>query len=238
MQGRISKSDLKINERSPTLSKAVETANLPSGTTISYSADGQTFAAGYNSNAKFIRIQIPSLSGGLASHLIPTFTVHLQAHSFDNNEARKEAFITTSYSINGNAQKFEGITAGIRTVPTNFTPDQDAKYKFCNTTAVKTKNAGISVPECQALIDFFLENGGLQRKNATERKNAATVGRSTTEYTSIPAICDRSEIDCDNTGKLTELHLNGKGIKNQIPNSFANLKNLTILDLSDNPGLA
>lgn len=93
-------------------------------------------------------------------------------------------------------------------VPSDFDEKDQAKYAFCNTPSVINENPHISVNECKALIDLYLENDGDNWKDKSGWSNANQLDR--TRY--VKSICTWYGVSCDE-GKLVGIDLSGNGLK-------------------------
>lgn len=229
--GVASSPDLPQNEWEPLLYKEIEMSNLPVGSRLEYSVNGIDFYSQYRADAKAIRLSIPTLEAGLSPTQLPQLTLTLQAPTFADDEAYKRAWIRTSYRFNNSAGEYEALVAGLRTVPTNYTPSDDEKYAFCQLGSIRAVNSGIEVEECKALLDLYRNTGAQSRKNRNGWHTAATMIKN---FPQPREICSWYGITC-NEGKITAINLEGNNLQGQIPASFKALTDLTSLNLSKNP---
>lgn len=230
--GVASSPDLPQNEWEPVLYKEIEMSNLPVGSRLEYSVNGIDFYSQYRADAKAIRLSIPTLEVGLSPTQLPQLTLTLQAPTFADDEAYKRAWIRTSYRFNNSAGEYEALVAGLRTVPTNYTPSDDEKYAFCQLGSIRAVNSGIEVEECKALLDLYRSTrvGGRKHKSHWD----VAVGNVDKFPFESRRICDWYGITC-NEGKITAINLEGNNLQGQIPASFKALTDLTSLNLSKNP---
>ncbi|MDO4713703.1 MAG: hypothetical protein Q4B28_03500 [bacterium] len=122
---------------------------MPAGAEVLYGLDQSGLSPTYLPNAKWIQIKIPNFTNAMR----PSFTLQLQAPSFDDADAYKLSFISSYYQISGN--RYPARTIGLRLVDQNYNPADEEKYFFCTLQSVRTQNPNISLPMCKALFDLY-----------------------------------------------------------------------------------
>lgn len=194
--------------------------------------NGVDFYSEYRPDAKLIRVKIPSLAPGINSSQLPQLKLTLRAPTFADDEAYKRAWIRTSYRFNNSAGEYEALKAGLRTVPSSYTPRDDELYAFCQLGTIRKENPNVSVVQCKALLDLYRSTrvGGRKHKSHWD----VAVGNVDKFPFESRRICDWYGITC-NEGKITAINLEGNNLQGQIPASFKALTDLTSLNLSKNP---
>ena len=194
-------------------------------------ATGATHTETQEAHATLLKITIPTF----ASTDRPIINIILQAPTFDDDQAYRNTYIDTYYTVNG-TQKV-GRTVGLRLVPSTYDPWVNRKYRFCLLAREKNENQGVSFDECSALFDFYREskltNGNWTNSNGWRLADDPSKDRKWYNET-VPPICSWHGIICQNN-KLVWLNLANNNLQKAFTGSFAKLKNLEILNLSDNP---
>ncbi len=194
-------------------------------------ATGATHTETQEAHATLLKITIPTF----ASTDRPIINIILQAPTFDDDQAYRNTYIDTYYTVNG-TQKV-GRTVGLRLVPSTYDPWVNRKYRFCLLAREKNENQGVSFEECSALFDFYREskltNGNWTNSNGWRLADDPSKDRKWYNET-VPPICSWHGIICQNN-KLVWLNLANNNLQKTFTGSFAKLKNLETLNLSDNP---
>ena len=194
-------------------------------------ATGATHTEMQEAHATLLKITIPTF----ASTDRPIINIILQAPTFDDDQAYRNTYIDTYYTVNG-TQKV-GRTVGLRLVPSTYDPWVNRKYRFCLLAREKNENQGVSFDECSALFDFYREskltNGNWTNSNGWRLADDPSKDRKWYNET-VPPICSWHGIICQNN-KLIWLNLGNNNLQKAFTGSFAKLKNLETLNLSDNP---
>ena len=207
------------NEWKPTI-KSVEIL----GTT------GATYTETQEAHATLLKVTIPTF----AATDRPIINVVFQAPTFDDDQAYKNTYIDTFYTVGG-VQK-PGRTVGFRLVPSGFKPTLDWEYKFCQMAKNKNLAQGVSVDECQALLDFYRESSSISAlwKNSNWWRLGSERNQNRKWYNeNVPPICSWYGISCQNN-KLIWLNLSNNNLQKTFTGSFVKLKNLEVLNLSEN----
>lgn len=214
------KTDGTKNEWKPTI-KSVEILG----------ATGATYTETQEAHATLLKITIPTF----AATDRPIINVVFQAPTFDDDQAYKNTYIDTFYTVGG-VQK-PGRTVGFRLVPSGFKPTLDWDYKFCQMAKNKNLAQGVSVDECQALLDFYRESSSTNAlwKNSDGWRLGSDRNQNRKRYNeTVPPICSWYGISCQNN-KLIWLNLSNNNLQKTFTGSFVKLKNLEVLNLSENP---
>ena len=194
-------------------------------------ATGATHTETQEAHATLLKITIPTF----ASTDRPIINIVLQAPTFDDDQAYRNAYIDTYYTVNG-TQKV-GRTVGLRLVPSTYDPWVNRKYRFCLLAREKNENQGVSFDECSALFDFYREskltNGNWTNSNGWRLADDSSKDRKWYNET-VPPICSWHGISCQNN-KLVWLNLSNNNLQKTFTGSFVKLKNLEVLNLSENP---
>ena len=194
-------------------------------------ATGATHTETQEAHATLLKITIPTF----ASTDRPIINIVLQAPTFDDDQAYRNTYIDTYYTVNG-TQKV-GRTVGLRLVPSTYDPWVNRKYRFCLLAREKNENQGVSFDECSALFDFYREskltNGNWTNSNGWRLADDPSKDRKWYNET-VPPICSWHGIICQNN-KLVWLNLANNNLQKAFIGSFAKLKNLETLNLSENP---
>ena len=194
-------------------------------------ATGATHTETQEAHATLLKITIPTF----ASTDRPIINVVLQAPTFDDDQAYRNTYIDTYYTVNG-TQKV-GRTVGLRLVPSTYDPWVNRKYRFCLLAREKNENQGVSFEECSALFDFYREskltNGNWTNSNGWRLADDPSKDRKWYNETVTP-ICSWHGVICQNN-KLVWLNLANNNLQRAFTGSFAKLKNLETLNLSENP---
>ena len=194
-------------------------------------ATGATHTETQEAHATLLKITIPTF----ASTDRPIINIVLQAPIFDNDQAYRNTYIDTYYTMNG-TQKV-GRTVGLRLVPSTYDPWVNRKYRFCLLAREKNENQGVSFDECSALLDFYREskltNGNWTNSNGWRLADDSSKDRKWYNET-VPPICSWHGISCQNN-KLIWLNLSNNNLQKTFTGSFVKLKNLEVLNLSENP---
>ena len=194
-------------------------------------ATGATHTETQEAHATLLKITIPTF----ASTDRPIINIVLQAPIFDNDQAYRNTYIDTYYTMNG-TQKV-GRTVGLRLVPSTYDPWVNRKYRFCLLAREKNENQGVSFDECSALLDFYREskltNGNWTNSNGWRLADDSSKDRKWYNET-VPPICSWHGISCQNN-KLIWLNLSNNNLQKTFTGSFVKLKNLELLNLSENP---
>ena len=207
------------NEWKPTI-KSVEILGAP----------GATYTETQEAHATLLKITIPTF----AATDRPIINVVFQAPTFDDDQAYKNTYIDTFYTVGG-AQK-PGRTVGFRLVPSGFKPTLDWEYKFCQMAKNKNLAQGVSVDECQALLDFYRESSSTNAlwKNSNGWRLGSDRNQNRKWYNeTVPPICSWYGVSCQNN-KLIWLNLSNNNLQKTFTGSFVKLKNLEVLNLSEN----
>lgn len=194
-------------------------------------ATGATYTETQEAHATLLKVTIPTF----AATDRPIINVVFQAPTFDDDQAYKNTYIDTFYTVGG-AQK-PGRTVGFRLVPSGFKPTLDWDYKFCQMAKNKNLAQGVSVDECQALLDFYRESSSTNAlwKNSNGWRLGSERNQNRKWYNeTVPPICSWYGISCQNN-KLIWLNLSNNNLQKTFTGSFVKLKNLEVLNLSDNP---
>ena len=193
-------------------------------------ATGATHTETQEAHATLLKITIPTF----ASTDRPIINIVLQAPTFDNDQAYRNTYIDTYYTMNG-TQKV-GRTVGLRLVPSTYDPWVNRKYRFCLLAREKNENQGVSFDECSALFDFYREskltNGNWTNSNGWRLADDSSKDRKWYNET-VPPICSWHGISCQNN-KLIWLNLSNNNLQKTFTGSFVKLKNLEVLNLSEN----
>ena len=194
-------------------------------------ATGATHTETQEAHATLLKITIPTF----ASTDRPIINIVLQAPTFDDDQAYRNTYVDTYYTVNG-TQKV-GRTVGLRLVPSTYDPWVNRKYRFCLLAREKNENQGVSFEECSALFDFYREskltNGNWTNSNGWRLADDPSKDRKWYNET-VPPICSWHGIICQNN-KLVWLNLANNNLQKTFTGSFAKLKNLETLNLSENP---
>ena len=207
------------NEWKPTI-KSVEILGAP----------GATYTETQEAHATLLKVTIPTF----AATDRPIINVVFQAPTFDDDQAYKNTYIDTFYTVGG-VQK-PGRTVGFRLVPSGFKPTLDWEYKFCQMAKNKNLAQGVSVDECQALLDFYRESSSTNAlwTNSNGWRLADDSSKDRKWYNeTVPPICSWHGISCQNN-KLVWLNLSNNNLQKTFTGSFVKLKNLEVLNLSEN----
>ena len=194
-------------------------------------ATGATYTETQEAHATLLKVTIPTF----AATDRPIINVVFQAPTFDDDQAYKNTYIDTFYTVGG-AQK-PGRTVGFRLVPSGFKPTLDWEYKFCQMAKNKNLTQGVSVDECQALLDFYRESSSINAlwKNSNGWRLGSDRNQNRKWYNeTVPPICSWHGISCQNN-KLIWLNLSNNNLQKTFTGSFVKLKNLEVLNLSENP---
>ena len=194
-------------------------------------ATGATYTETQEAYATLLKITIPTF----AATDRPIINVVFQAPTFDDDQAYKNTYIDTFYTVGG-VQKL-GRTVGFRLVPSGFKPTLDWDYKFCQMAKNKNLAQGVSVDECQALLDFYRESSSTNAlwKNSNWWRLGSERNQNRKWYNeNVPPICSWYGISCQNN-KLIWLNLSNNNLQKTFTGSFVKLKNLEVLNLSENP---
>ena len=193
-------------------------------------ATGATYTETQEAHATLLKITIPTF----AATDRPIINVVFQAPTFDDDQAYKNTYIDTFYTVGG-VQK-PGRTVGFRLVPSGFKPTLDWEYKFCQMAKNKNLAQGVSVDECQALLDFYRESSSISAlwKNSNWWRLGSERNQNRNWYNeNVPPICSWYGISCQNN-KLIWLNLSNNNLQKTFTGSFVKLKNLEVLNLSEN----
>lgn len=194
-------------------------------------ATGATYTETQEAHATLLKVTIPTF----AATDRPIINVVSQAPTFDDDQAYKNTYIDTFYTVGG-VQK-PGRTVGFRLVPSGFKPTLDWEYKFCQMAKNKNLAQGVSVDECQALLDFYRESSSTNVlwKNSNGWRLGSDRNQNRKWYNeTVPPICSWYGISCQNN-KLIWLNLSNNNLQKTFTGSFVKLKNLEVLNLSENP---
>ena len=194
-------------------------------------ATGATYTETQEAHATLLKVTIPTFAAADR----PIINVVFQAPTFDDDQAYKNTYIDTFYTVGG-VQK-PGRTVGFRLVPSGFKPTLDWEYKFCQMAKNKNLAQGISVDECQALLDFYRESSLTNAlwKNSNWWRLGSERNQNRKWYNeNVPPICSWHGISCQNN-KLVWLNLSNNNLQKTFTGSFVKLKNLEVLNLSENP---
>ena len=193
-------------------------------------ATGATYTETQEAHATLLKVTIPTF----AATDRPVINVVFQAPTFDDDQAYKNTYIDTFYTVGG-VQK-PGRTMGFRLVPSGFKPTLDWEYKFCQMAKNKNLAQGVSVDECQALLDFYRESSSTNAlwKNSNGWRLGSDRNQNRKWYNeTVPPICSWYGISCQNN-KLIWLNLSNNNLQKTFTGSFVKLKNLEVLNLSGN----
>ena len=193
-------------------------------------ATGATYTETQEAHATLLKVTIPTF----AATDRPIINVVFQAPTFDDDQAYKNTYIDTFYTVGG-VQK-PGRTVGFRLVPSGFKPTLDWEYKFCQMAKNKNLAQGVSVDECQALLDFYRESSSTNAlwKNSNGWRLGSDRNQNRKWYNeTVPPICSWYGISCQNN-KLIWLNLPNNNLQKTFTGSFVKLKNLEVLNLSEN----
>lgn len=194
-------------------------------------ATGATYTETQEAHATLLKITIPTF----AATDRPIINVVFQAPTFDDDQAYRNTYIDTYYTVNGT--KKVGRTVGLRLVPSTYDPWVNRKYRFCLLAREKNENQGVSFDECSALFDFYREskltNGNWTNSNGWRLADDSSKDRKWYNET-VPPICSWHGISCQNN-KLIWLNLSNNNLQKTFTGSFVKLKNLEVLNLSENP---
>ena len=193
-------------------------------------ATGATYTETQEAHATLLKVTIPTF----AATDRPIINVVFQAPTFDDDQAYKNTYIDTFYTVGG-VQK-PGRTVGFRLVPSGFKPTLDWEYKFCQMAKNKNLAQGVSVDECQALLDFYRESSSTNAlwKNSNGWRLGSDRNQNRKWYNeTVPPICSWYGISCQNN-KLIWLNLSNNNLQKTFTGSFVKLKNLEVLNLSEN----
>ena len=193
-------------------------------------ATGATYTETQEAHATLLKVTIPTF----AATDRPIINVVFQAPTFDDDQAYKNTYIDTFYTVGG-VQK-PGRTVGFRLVPSGFKPTLDWEYRFCQMAKNKNLAQGVSVDECQALLDFYRESSSTNAlwKNSNGWRLGSDKTQNRKWYNeTVPPICSWYGISCQNN-KLIWLNLSNNNLQKTFTGSFVKLKNLEVLNLSEN----
>lgn len=193
-------------------------------------ATGATYTETQEAHATLLKVTIPTFAAADR----PIINVVFQAPTFDDDQAYKNTYIDTFYTVGG-VQK-PGRTVGFRLVPSGFKPTLDWEYKFCQMAKNKNLTQGVSVDECQALLDFYRESSSTNAlwKNSNGWRLGSDRNQNRKWYNeTVPPICSWYGISCQNN-KLIWLNLSNNNLQKTFTGSFVKLKNLEVLNLSEN----
>ena len=193
-------------------------------------ATGATYTETQEAHATLLKVTIPTFAAADR----PIINVVFQAPTFDDDQAYKNTYIDTFYTVGG-AQK-PGRTVGFRLVPSGFKPTLDWEYKFCQMAKNKNLAQGVSVDECQALLDFYRESSSTNAlwKNSNGWRLGSERNQNRKRYNeTVPPICSWYGVSCQNN-KLIWLNLSNNNLQKTFTGSFVKLKNLEVLNLSEN----
>ena len=194
-------------------------------------ATGAMYTETQETHTTLLKITIPTFAAADR----PIINVVFQAPTFDDDQAYKNTYIDTFYTVGG-VQK-PGRTVGFRLVPSGFKPTLDWEYKFCQMAKNKNLAQGVSVDECQALLDFYRESSSTNAlwKNSNGWRLGSDKTQNRKWYNeTVPPICSWYGISCQNN-KLIWLNLSNNNLQKTFTGSFVKLKNLEVLNLSENP---
>lgn len=193
-------------------------------------ATGATYTETQEAHATLLKVTIPTFAAADR----PIINVVFQAPTFDDDQAYKNTYIDTFYTVGG-VQK-PGRTVGFRLVPSGFKPTLDWEYKFCQMAKNKNLAQGVSVDECQALLDFYRESSSTNAlwKNSNGWRLGSDRNQNRKRYNeTVPPICSWYGVSCQNN-KLIWLNLSNNNLQKTFTGSFVKLKNLEVLNLSEN----
>ena len=226
-------SDGKRNDWRPTINSTngVVVSNVPAGTKVLYWYAENALSETFLPNAKFIQVRIPILD----TNQRPEIKINWSAPNFDDTSSLvyARAFISSYYTINGT--KVPSRVIALRLVPSDYNPADDEKYALCRSQRRKNAYPGVSVRECEALIDLYKDAWGTNWKEKTHWVEAVQFKPEKDYSESSVNVCKWRGIICNSQWRLVGIDLANNNLINKFSNSFKNLNSLEVLNLSENP---
>ncbi len=227
------RSDGKTNDWRPTINSinGVVVSNAPAGTKVLYWYAENALSETFLPNTRFIQVRIPIFN----SDQRPEIKINWTAPNFDDTSSLvyARAFISSYYTINGT--KVPSRVIALRLVPSDYNPADDEKYALCRSQRRKNTYPAVSVRECEALIDLYRDTGGINWREKTHWIEAVQFKPEKDYSESAVNVCKWRGIKCDGQWKIVGIELTNNNLTNKLSTSFAKLKNLETLNLSDNP---
>lgn len=226
-------SDGKTNDWRPTINSinGVVVSNAPAGTKVLYWYAENALSETFLPNTRFIQVRIPIFN----SDQRPEIKINWTAPNFDDTSSLvyARAFISSYYTINGT--KVPSRVIALRLVPSDYNPADDEKYALCRSQRRKNAYPGVSVRECEALIDLYKDAWGTNWKEKTHWVEAVQFKPEKDYSESSVNVCKWRGIICNSQWRLVGIDLANNNLINKFSNSFKNLNSLEVLNLSENP---
>lgn len=226
-------SDGKRSDWRPTINSTngVVVSNVPAGTKVLYWYAENALSETFLPNAKFIQVRIPILD----TNQRPEIKINWSAPNFDDTSSLvyARAFISSYYTISGT--KVPSRVIALRLVPSDYNPADDEKYALCRSQRRKNAYPGVSVRECEALIDLYKDAWGTNWKEKTHWVEAVQFKPEKDYSESSVNVCKWRGIICNSQWRLVGIDLANNNLINKFSNSFKNLNSLEVLNLSENP---
>ena len=226
-------SDGKRNDWRPTINSTngVVVSNVPAGTKVLYWYAENALSETFLPNAKFVQVRIPTLD----TNQRPEIKINWSAPNFDDTSSLvyARAFISSYYTINGT--KVPSRVIALRLVPSDYNPADDEKYALCRSQRRKNAYPAVSVRECEALIDLYKDTWGTNWREKTHWVEAVQFKPENDYSENAMNVCNWRGISCNSQWRLVGIELANNNLINKFSNSFKNLNNLEVLNLSENP---
>ena len=226
-------SDGKTNDWRPTINSinGVVVSNAPAGTKVLYWYAENALSETFLPNTRFIQVRIPIFN----SDQRPEIKINWTAPNFDDTSSLvyARAFISSYYTINGT--KVPSRVIALRLVPSDYNPADDEKYALCRSQRRKNAYPGVSVRECEALIDLYKDAWGTNWKEKTHWVETVQFKPEKDYSESSVNVCKWRGIICNSQWRLVGIDLANNNLINKFSNSFKNLNSLEVLNLSENP---
>ena len=225
-------SDGKRNDWRPTINSTngVVVSNVPAGTKVLYWYAENDLSETFLPNAKFIQVRIPTLD----TNQRPEIKINWSAPNFDDTSSLvyARAFISSYYTINGT--KVPSRVIALRLVPSDYNPADDEKYALCRSQRRKNAYPAVSVRECEALVDLYKDTWGTNWREKTHWVEAVQFKPENDYSENAMNVCNWRGISCNSQWRLVGIDLENNNLINKFSNSFKNLNNLEVLNLSEN----
>ena len=225
-------SDGKRNDWRPTINSTngVVVSNVPAGTKVLYWYAENALSETFLPNAKFVQVRIPTLD----TNQRPEIKINRSAPNFDDTSSLvyARAFISSYYTINGT--KVPSRVIALRLVPSDYNPADDEKYALCRSQRRKNVYPAVSVRECEALVDLYKDTWGTNWREKTHWVEAVQFKPENDYSENAMNVCNWRGISCNSQWRLVGIDLENNNLINKFSNSFKNLNNLEVLNLSEN----
>ena len=225
-------SDGKRNDWRPTINSTngVVVSNVPAGTKVLYWYAENALSETFLPNAKFVQVRIPTLD----TNQRPEIKINWSAPNFDDTSSLvyARAFISSYYTINGT--KVPSRVIALRLVPSDYNPADDEKYALCRSQRRKNAYPAVSVRECEALVDLYKDTWGTNWREKTHWVEAIQFKPENDYSENAMNVCNWRGIICNSQWRLVGIDLENNNLINKFSNSFKNLNNLEVLNLSEN----